>query len=213
MDHIRFNKTLLVIATLSCLLLSTNAVPSSRVAPSSAPTAEPLGSGVKLLGNLLVNAAKKFSPELLTFCKGADNQTQCAETIAPYVGGSFDPVKLLEAKIDATLQKAKEIAGKIAKMLDDPATSKKALDALDICKSQYGSMTGTLKKLLKLVAEQNVVDAYYKFSSVVSDQSSCEDAFKESPGVVYPLAKDTLELTQLGDICLAILNAINNKKF
>ncbi|KAL3031123.1 hypothetical protein AAZX31_02G011200 [Glycine max] len=214
MDHLRFNKTTLVlIGTLSCLLLSITAVPSTRVlelAPSEAPTAEPTASGISLFDNLL---AKESSPMILKFCTGTENPTLCAETIAPYLTGTFDPIQALETEINATLEKAEEIAGNIKKMLDDPTTTKNAMDALGICQSQYDNILDNIKETVELVGNQNVVDAWYRFSSVLSYKEACEDAFKESPGVDMPFPEDNTKLFQLSGNCLAVMDGIvNNHK-
>ncbi|XP_020209848.1 uncharacterized protein LOC109794819, partial [Cajanus cajan] len=184
MDH----STILIAATLSCLLLSATAVPSSRffdvnIPPSAAPIAQPNFQESKIsLGGLIAHVAHEFSPQILQFCTGTENPSLCAETIAPYLDGTFDPVKALETEINATLSEAKNIAANISALLDDPATEAAALDALGICKSQYADMVDTIKEAVDLVAQQNVVDAYYKFSAVISYKCSCDDAFVESPG-------------------------------
>lgn len=199
MDHFRFNKTLLLIGALSCLLLFTTAaaVPSTR-----------LNSGLR---HLL--ATPTFSPEITQFCSGTENPSLCAETIAPYLTGSFDPVKALETEINATLKKASEIAAIISKKLNDPTTAKNAMDALDICKSQYGDMLDSIKEAVNMVAQLNVVEAYHKMSAVISYKSSCDNAFTESPGVEMPFAQESTTLFQLGGNCLAVMDTIvNNHK-
>jgi len=194
MDHFRFNKTLLLIGALSCLLTIAAAARST-----------PLNSGLR---HLLV-----ASPELTQFCSGTDNPTLCTETIAPFLDGSFDPVKALETEINATLQKASEIATSISKQLEDPATAKNALDALNICKSQYGDMLDSIKEALNLVSQFNVVDAYHKMSAVISYKSSCDDAYDESPGVEMPFRQEASTLFDLSGNCVTILNTIvNNHK-
>ncbi|KAG4981733.1 hypothetical protein AAZX31_10G012300 [Glycine max] len=211
----QFNKTtILFIGTLSCLLLSITAVPSTRVfelAPSQAPTVQPKASGIRLLANLVAKNAKQFSPEILKFCSGTEHAALCAETIAPYLAGEFDPLKALEMEINASMEKAKEIGGNIKKMLDNPATEKKAIDALGICQSQYDDMVDSMKEGVDLVRQQNVVDARYKLSSVLSYKSACDDAFTESPGVHIPFPEDITKLFQLTSNCLAVMDAIVHK--
>lgn len=185
MDHFRFNKTLLLIGALSCLLLST--VASAR----------------QLL-------AAPVPPELTQFCSGTDNPSLCVDTIAPFLSGSFDPVKALEGEITATLQKASEIAASISKQLEDPTTAKNALDALNICKSQYDDMLDSIKESLNLVAQMNVADAYNKMSAVISYKSSCDDAYTESPGVEMPFRQEATTLFELSGNCVTVLETIVN---
>ncbi|KAK7354120.1 hypothetical protein VNO80_19578 [Phaseolus coccineus] len=195
MDHFRFNQTLFLVEVLSCLLLSTIATACST----------PLNSGSR---RLLV-----VSPELTQFCSDTDNPSLCNETIAPFLDGSFNPVKALETEMKATLQKASDIAASISKQLEDPTTAKNALDALNICKSQYGDMLDNINESLNLVAQLNVVDAYHKMSAVISYKSSCDDAYDESPGVIMPFRQESTTLFQLSGNCVTALNTIvNNHK-
>jgi len=216
------NKSLLLIVSLSSLLLSSHALPSSapNVAPSISPS--PLTSKQGVFLNSIFEEAVEVSkqvfkpePEVVEFCTGTENPTLCAETIAPFFQGSFDPIKALETEIEVTLNQSLKVAGVIAKSLVDPATNKEALDALDICKSQYENIVDNIKEAIELLNQQNVVDAYYKFSSVISYRSACEDAFTESPGVDNPLGDDSLAVYQLGGNCLAIMDGIvnNHNKF
>ncbi|KAK7344371.1 hypothetical protein VNO77_13895 [Canavalia gladiata] len=220
---LRFKENIIVIllVTLSSFPVFINAVPSTftlQLSPAGAPSSVPESTdeNVNLLGNLMSltdPVPDKFNPEIVKFCAGTEDPTHCAETITPYLRDGFDPIRALETEINATMVKAKEIAAVIAKLLSDPNTSKKSLEALDICQSQYGDMMDTIKEALQLVAQQNVVDAYYKFSSVISDKSACDDAFKESPGASNPFAQNSEALFQLGGNCLSIMDGIvNNNK-
>ncbi|KAL2323721.1 hypothetical protein Fmac_028100 [Flemingia macrophylla] len=213
MDHLKIT---LAMTTLSWVLLSAAAVPSSlffesiNTSPSAAPIAAPVESKMSSLGGLIAHVAQQLSPEILSFCTGTENPSLCADTIGPYLDGTFDPVKALQSQINATLSKATDIAANISALLDDPATEAAALDALRICQSEYSSMVDTIKETVHLVEQQNVVDTYYKFSSVISYKSTCDDAFLESPGVHSPLADASDLLFQLGGNCLDIMNAIIN---
>ncbi|XP_020234861.1 uncharacterized protein LOC109814763 [Cajanus cajan] len=203
-----FNKNLLLFVSLSTLLISTNAMPLfSLIAPSPSPSSSP---SQHIFDKALKASQNIFQPELIEFCQGTENPTLCADTIAPLFHGTFDPIKALETEIQATLNQTLKVASVIANSLVNPATDKNALDALDICKSQYESIVDTTKESLELLSRQNVVDAYYKFNSVISYQSSCEDAFAESPGVENPFAHDSLTVFQLGGNCLAIMDGLVN---
>ncbi|KAL2345489.1 hypothetical protein Fmac_006774 [Flemingia macrophylla] len=180
--------------------------------PTPQPAKEP-ETNILNLGEALKGASEsilKPGPHIMEFCHGTENPTLCADTIAPFFHGSFDPVKALETEIKATLNQTMKVASIIADALASPDTDKNALDVLDVCRSQYESIVDTVKESLELLAQQNVVDAYYKFNSVISDQSACEDAFVESPGVQNPFAGDSLTVFQLGGNCLAIMDSLVN---
>ncbi|OIW14730.1 hypothetical protein TanjilG_05351 [Lupinus angustifolius] len=213
-----YTKTLLIIASISSLLLSINAVPTTRsVIPSygaSSPTASRAGSLIGLSA-IFKNAQAKakqqvirVSPKLISFCKNTENPALCAETINPYFQGQFNPIVALETEIEATLNQSLKVSNIIAQLLVHP--SKEAVSALKICKSKYKNIVYTIKEALELLSQQNVVDAYYKFSSVLVHRSSCEDAISQSPGVENPFAEESLIVYQLGGNCMAILDGIIN---
>ncbi|KAK7392229.1 hypothetical protein VNO78_20660 [Psophocarpus tetragonolobus] len=214
MDKWRMSRSVILMGTLSCLIITSSAVPSSRVfAPSAAPEAgagEEENRNVRLLGNMVTKDVNEFSPEIQKFCTGAENPSLCEETIAPYVEGSLDPMKALEREMQATLEQAREIASQIKSELTNTGTAKNALDALGICKDQYGDILDTINECLGLLAQHNVVDAYFKFSAVISDKSSCDDAFQESPGLDMPFSNDSTTLFQLGGNVLATLDSMVN---
>ncbi|KAK7337531.1 hypothetical protein VNO77_18111 [Canavalia gladiata] len=174
-----FNKSLFLIVSISSLFLFTYPMASfANVAPQ----------------------------QVAEFCSGTENATLCADTITPYFQGSFDPLLALAAEIEATLKQSLKISNIIVESLGNPTTDKRALDALDICKTQFESIADDIKKAGVLLTQQNVVDASYKFNAVLSYRSACEEAFVESPGVISPIAQDSLTLFQLGGNCLAIMN-------
>lgn len=208
----RFNKTLLLTVSLSCLLLSCNATRVLTIPPIGAP-AQSKATASALVGSLfsVASATNKINPVITGFCSGTESPALCAKTLAPLLlQGAFDPLKALETEIEATMKQAQTVTGIILEKLADHNTPKAALDALHICKDQYSDILDTIKEALELIPQHNVVDAYYKFSSVISNKCTCDDAFTESPGVENPLVNESLTLFQLGGNCLAIMDALVN---
>jgi len=75
-------------------------------------------------------------------------------------------------------------------------------------------MLDAINETIELLGQHNVVDSFYKFSSVISYKTACEDAFVESPGVEIPFSQDSRTLFDLGGNCLGIMNTlVNNHKF
>ncbi|CAL0302381.1 unnamed protein product [Lupinus luteus] len=212
-----FTKSLFLVVSISALLLSTNAVPTTRsIIPSynaQTPTGSRAGSLIGI-NTIFKDSAKatqqiiRVSPRIILFCKNTENPALCIETIAPNLQDEFNPIMALETEIKATLNQSLKISNIIAQSLDHSSNEAKA--ALRICKSQYRNIVDTIREASDLLNQQNVVDAYYKFSSVMADRSSCEDAIAESHGVENPFAEDSEIIYQLGGNCLAILDGIVN---
>ncbi|KAL1350910.1 hypothetical protein HN51_014881 [Arachis hypogaea] len=220
-----FNKSLFFIVALSSVLLSTHAFnfPAGAPAPSPVPSVNPTseltktaglfgGLGSNLFNLKLEGDAAKFRAQIQHFCTGTENPVLCAKTIAPFVHGfMFDPFKALEAEMKITLNVTLEVHASIVVEVDSPATQDAAKGALHVCKSCYKNMIETIQEALELVQRFDVVDAYYKFSSVLSDRSACDDAFVESKGVTNPISEKSALVYQLGGNCLAIMDGwINN---
>ncbi|OIV95358.1 hypothetical protein TanjilG_07514 [Lupinus angustifolius] len=212
-----FTNSLLLVVSIAYLFLSTNAVPTTRSVIPSYNAQTPSGSRVgSLIGisTIFKNSAKathqiiRVSPRIILFCKNTENPALCVETIAPYLQGEFNPIVALETEIKATLNQSLKISNIIAQSLAYSSNEAKA--ALRICKSQYRNIVDTIREAAELLNQQNVVDAYYKFSSVMADRTYCEDAIAKCHGVENPFAEDSQIIYQLGGNCLAILDGIVN---
>ncbi|WVZ05632.1 hypothetical protein V8G54_018978 [Vigna mungo] len=176
------------------------------------PSPSPSSSQSLLLNPNNILGAASNTVDILEYCQDTENPALCAETIAPSLDGTFDPIKALETEMEATFAQSKKVAKIISEALRNPNTDPRAHGALSICKSQYKSIMETVNDAVELLNQQNVVDAYYKFSSVLSDQSTCEDAFVESPGVTIPFSDESHTVYQLGGNCLAIMEGMVNNR-
>jgi len=166
-----------------------------------------------LLEDIAEDIAKNADPEIVKLCVDGESPSLCTATISSLLKGPFDPLKALEIEVDLTLQQAKNVAAIITVLLKDPSTDKKAIKALEICQTQYKSMLDAIHETVELLKQQNVVDSFYKFSSVISYKTTCEDAFVKSPGVEMPFSRDSSTLFDLGGNCLGIMNTlVNNHK-
>ncbi|GAU41644.1 hypothetical protein TSUD_81300 [Trifolium subterraneum] len=154
-----FNKTLIVILSLSSLLLSSNAVPSTRaidVISTSVPAAAPKSSFIDFTSKSFQAKAPstetpssvdfistKVNPEILKICTEGGHKTKhCIETLSKLSKGPFDVIKTLEVKVNATLDIAKTLFDTIVKLRHDPSTDKRAIKPLNLC-SRFGSSSST----------------------------------------------------------------------
>ncbi|BAT86247.1 hypothetical protein LR48_Vigan03g277700 [Vigna angularis] len=205
---------LITIVSLTSLLQSTTHAFVQAPSPSPSASQSLLVNPNNILGAASNTVDNLFKPSLhiLDFCQGTENPALCAETIAPSLEGTFDPIKALETEMEATFVQSKKVAKIISEALRNPNTDPRARGALEICKSQYKSIMETVNDAVELLNQQNVVDAYYKFSSVISDQATCEDAFVESPGVTIPFSDESHTVYQLGGNCLAVMDGMVNNR-
>ncbi|XP_061373646.1 uncharacterized protein LOC133315980 [Gastrolobium bilobum] len=171
MEH--FTKTLLFIASISCILVHTNAVPTTRT-----PQAR-----------------------VWALCKPTTNPVLCYKTILPRAFGKFNIYKALEVEVIATQNQVKRTSSLIALLLAKQSLSKSLRESLTTCQEQYSNMIDDIDITIKEVARRNVVEARFKFSAVLSYQASCNDEFIDGPSPianeaqgVYDLGGNSLDL-------------------
>jgi hypothetical protein len=176
MDY-RFNKTLLVILSLSSLLLSSNAVPSTRVAaPAQAPKVAKVVTKVDFI-KLCSNK------ELRTY------ETYCIETFSKlFQGPNFDiakAVEIVEIEANASLGADKTIFDTIIKLRNDTtSTNKNVIHALENCIKLYDLIVYQVNRAaLELLPQHNFGDAMYMMS-VLGYNGDCQGSWEEyNPGV------------------------------
>lgn len=182
MDFMNKTKTLLLIVSISSLLLLSNAVPSTRP---------------------LHIVHHDIRSDLLKFCQNTTNSTLCALTIQPHIlHGDLDPFKALEIQVEATLNETKKTASIIDEFLAKSNTAKALKDSLKICKGQYSNILDSIKETKDAIAKHDLIEAKFKFSAVISYQSTCKDEFEESE---CPFAADSDTIFQLGGNALDII--------
>lgn len=189
-----FNKTFLLIVSLSCLLLHTHA------AAVAAPVVAPSGRRVRSPQAMVMN-----------LCKSTTNRTLCIRTILPAMKGtSSDPYKALEAEMNATRNQVAVTRGLIDTLLAKPNNPKSLADSLSICKDQYGNMPDSIKDAIDVVSKRTVTESKYKFSAVLSYYNTCNDGFGKE---VSPIAKEAIVVYQLAGNCLDIIKAIEDREY
>ena len=174
---------LLFIVSFSSLLLA-NAIPSTRP--------------------LHVVHRSDIKPKFLKFCEKTTNPSLCAQTIQPHFHdhqGDVDPLKALEIEVDATHNQTKKTVGVIDELLAKQDTPNSLKDSLKTCKDQYNNILDSIKETKDAIANKDVANAKYKFSAVLSFQSTCKDEFE---GGKFPFANDSDAVFQLGGNCLDI---------
>ena len=210
-----FNKGLLLIVSLSSLLLSVTArghQNSPAPAPAVAFSVTSLSispSSIQVMGFQQTAATHHVDPALKSICKDGENPELCAATIAPFMSnGPIDPVKALEVEIAASVNQTKKIAATIAQLLKDRNTPKAAKDALDVCRKSFDDVLDDLKDAVSAFGTKDVGRARTMLGAVITMESTCRDAFAETPGVECPFAADSQTLYQLAGNCLAIFKHI-----
>ncbi|MED6119432.1 hypothetical protein PIB30_011797 [Stylosanthes scabra] len=192
------NTLLLLILSLSCLILHTNA---------AAATATGARPHVSLL--------RKRTPQiaLLNLCKGTTKPSLCVKTILPNMDFSvhFRHHKALEIAIIAAQNQTMKTSDLIASLILNPSTPKNVVDDLKVCKEQFKNMLDAVKESLTEVAEsKNAVEASYKFSGFMASRATCEDGFS-STGKVSPIDGDVKLSYDLGSVVLDIMAAIKER--
>lgn len=97
----------------------------------------------------------------------------------------------------------------ISVLLARPGNSKDLGDSLQICKEQYGNIMDSMAEAKSQVAQRNVIEARFKFSSVVSYYESCNDSFTKGTS---PIVEEAQGVYDLAGNCLDIMKAIQDRE-
>lgn len=97
----------------------------------------------------------------------------------------------------------------ISVLLARPGNSKDLGDSLQICKEQYGNIMDSMAEAKNQVAQRNVIEARFKFSSVVSYYESCNDSFTKGTS---PIVEEAQGVYDLAGNCLDIMKAIQDRE-
>ncbi|XP_058749441.1 uncharacterized protein LOC131625688 [Vicia villosa] len=143
--------------------------------------------------------------DLTALCQKTTNPKLCLDTIQPHLlKGVITPIKALDAEVDATHDQTVKTMDVIGTSLAKHSVSKSLKDSLAICKEQYQGILDTIKETKQAIANNDLSTAKLKFSSVLSYQGSCKDAF-EGMEKEFSFSHDSDAVFQLGGNCLDII--------
>ncbi|CAL0301043.1 unnamed protein product [Lupinus luteus] len=159
--------------------------------------------------HLLTNGRRPFHivhhdvrSDILKLCEHTTNPTLCAQTIQPHVlDGDIDPFKALEIEVEATLNETKKAIAIIDELLTKNSINKSLRSSIKTCKEQYNYILDSIKETQDAIAQHDLIEAKFKFSAVISYQSSCMDEFEhfecpfaEGSETIYNLGGNTLDI-------------------
>ncbi|PNY01754.1 pectinesterase inhibitor [Trifolium pratense] len=204
MDY-TFNKALLVILCLSSLLLSSNAVSSTRVidfistsVPAAAPKTKTPSSIDFISTSFSAEAPSSIVPDAPDDDDALIDYPYAPSTDPTFYNrvpeskicnkGPFDVVKALEIEVNTTGDMVKDIFDVIVKLRNNPSTDKRSKDAFDTCRDQYDMMLDLINQTLEiLIPQQNFVDAYENMAALLAYKDTCGISLSSaSPMVVMP---------------------------
>ncbi|CAL5184115.1 unnamed protein product [Lathyrus oleraceus] len=144
--------------------------------------------------------------DLVDLCHKTTNPKLCLDTIKPhFLKSAVTPIKALEVEVDATRDQTVKTMDAIGTSLAESSASNSLKDSLAICKDQYHSILDAIKETKEAIKVQDFSTAKLKFSSVLSYQASCKDAF-EGMEKEFAFSNDNDAVFQLGGNCLDIIS-------
>ncbi|KAK6913691.1 Pectinesterase inhibitor domain [Dillenia turbinata] len=157
-------------------------------------------------------AERTTDPKIKKICESTDYPQICLSTIAPFLTGKTDPLSVLEIVIKACVQHAK-IALKAAKQLSEKAEIPKITSSgADVCKEHFEDALDNLQRALDAIPEKDLGSINSMLSAVMTDASTCEDAFQEGPVIDSdedpPMKIYYDKLSKMASNCLAVASLI-----
>ena len=120
----------------------------------------------------------------------------------------MDAAALLELEIKACAAKAQIAYEVSSKISSDPKTGKMMAAILQTCTDNYDDAVDNLDSAIKALRERDIPTLNGMLSAALTDFTTCEDGFVETPGVNSPMVDYDSVLTKLASNCLALVELL-----
>lgn len=162
---------------------------------------------------LLLSSSSSLRPQagllsLADLCGRTDYSALCLYAATTY-GHSYpsppDAVALLSMHLDMAYdhtRTAKAVAEELLPKMEDGT---REAGAIRVCKSQFGGAIGDMGTVRNAVAASDAGTANSYLSGIITDYSTCDDAFAEIPLLPNPFAKQDDFLSKMISNALALV--------
>ncbi|XP_078446779.1 pectinesterase inhibitor-like [Wolffia australiana] len=145
---------------------------------------------------------------LKQLCNHTDNPVLCFSSVVPFIvpgpDKAVDVSNLLEMQIKACAAKTQEAREAATKIAANPAAGKLLVAVLQTCTDSYDDAIDNLGSASKALAARDLGTLNSMLSAAMTDYSTCEDGFAETPGLISPMAGFDDVLARLSSNCLAL---------
>lgn len=177
-----------------------------------APPSPHSTSPVTPLPSILPPISGVFERFVKEVCNRTDNPDLCFSSVHPYIfpvqGKPANAAAVLDMEIKACSAKTQEARNVAAKIASDPATGKMMASILQTCTDSYDDAIDNLESAAKALAARDLATLNSMLSAAMTDYSTCEEGFQETPGINSPMADYDDLLTKLSSNCLAIAELV-----
>lgn len=143
----------------------------------------------------------------LGICKHTDNPDLCFSSIkGELVGlrGAVDAAAILGMQIKATAQQTQLARALSVHVATAPGTPKMATAILQTCTDSYDDALDNLDAATSALATRDKGTLNSMLSAAMTDYTTCEEGFVETPGISSPMGHLDDMLNKLASNCLAI---------
>lgn len=137
-------------------------------------------------------------------CSKTDYPDVCRSTIQsfPPSVGLVDAAVMLKLHMKACREKAQIAQSQVSTLVSHPGASSKLASSLQVCSDMYDDVLDSLDTAADAMASHDKGTLDSMLSGLISDFSTCEDAFTED-SITSPMATVDDLLTKLASNCLA----------
>ncbi|CAL9163397.1 unnamed protein product [Musa hybrid cultivar] len=137
-------------------------------------------------------------------CSKTDYPDVCSSTIQsfPPPVGLVDAAVMLKLHMKACREKAQIAQSQVSALVSHPGASSKLASSLQVCSDMYDDVFDSLDTAADAMASHDKGTLDSMLSGLISDFSTCEDAFTED-SITSPMAAVDDRLTKLASNCLA----------
>ncbi|CAL9096294.1 unnamed protein product [Musa textilis] len=177
---------------------------SSPPPPTPTPTpASSLGS-TSPSGYSSPSTQLPFHDAISPFCSKTDYPDVCRSTILAFQPpvGPIDAASMLKLQMMACRKRAQIAQSQVSALVSHPGASDKLASSLQVCSDMYDDVLDSLDTAADAMASHDKGTLDSMLSGLISDFSTCEDAFAED-SITSPMAAVDGLLTKLASNCLA----------
>ncbi|XP_068641774.1 putative invertase inhibitor [Aristolochia californica] len=159
---------------------------------------------------VICSGSSAASANLATVCKKADHQDLCYSAAKHiFKTETITPAGATKASILVTLDSTKQ-AKNMATTMTVKVKSKDSMESanFNVCLQLYDDAIRNLQKSLENLSDGALSDLKINLSAVLTDYSTCDDAFAEVPGLASPLGKINSQLNMLTRNNLALASVL-----
>ncbi|ERN02692.1 probable pectinesterase/pectinesterase inhibitor 61 [Amborella trichopoda] len=163
-------------------------------------------SATLFLASAPATDASRPSRGLGSVCRHTDYPTLCQSALGRRQ--HVDPISATAASVKALMAKTAQARAYAQRLITSGRVYGMGKGNLKVCKENYSDALANLATSLKNLHSRAHADLLSNLSAVGTDIDTCDDGYKETPGLRSPMVNYQKNLSKMASNCLALATAV-----